>query len=149
MLIQLIHGPNLNLLGKREPAIYGTETLTDINARVKALASDLGHGLETFQSNHEGEIVERLQSFMGTNLGGILINPAAYGHTSIAIRDALQAVALPIVEVHMSNIHAREPFRHKTMLSDIAAGVVVGFGSDSYLLGLRGLIMHMDKISKK
>jgi 3-dehydroquinate dehydratase II len=149
VLIQLIHGPNFNLLGKREPSVYGAQTLDDLNAGIKSLANELGYELDAFQSNHEGELVEKIQQCLGTKVGGILINPAAYGHTSVAIRDALQAVNLPFVEVHMSNIHSREPFRHKTMLSDIASGVVVGFGSDSYLLGLRGLVAKISTNSHK
>lgn len=129
--------------------MYGAQTLDDLNASIKKLANELGYELDAFQSNHEGELVEKIQQCMGTNVGGILINPAAYGHSSVAMRDALQAVNLPFVEVHMSNIHAREPFRHKTMLSDIASGVVVGFGSDSYLLGLRGLIAKISADSHK
>lgn len=146
MFIQVITGPNLNLLGTREPSIYGSETLADIIVRCRALAKELGADLDDFQSNHEGELVEKIQQCMGIKCDGILINPAAYGHTSIAMRDAFQAVRIPFVEVHLSNVHAREEFRRHSMLSDVASGIVIGFGADSYLLGLRGLI---DKIQRQ
>ena len=146
MFIQVITGPNLNLLGTREPSIYGSETLADIIVRCRALAKELGADLDDFQSNHEGELVEKIQQCMGIKCDGILINPAAYGHTSIAMRDAFQAVRIPFVEVHLSNVHAREEFRRHSMLSDLASGIVIGFGADSYLLGLRGLI---DKIQRQ
>lgn len=135
----MIHGPNLNLLGKREPEIYGHQTLEDINGSLLALAEEQGVTLETFQSNHEGEIV----TFIGDHLGavdGIIINPAAYTHTSVAIRDALSAVAVPIVEVHLSNIYQREAFRHHSYISPIATGVISGFGVESYRLALRALL---------
>lgn len=137
--VLVINGPNLNLLGKREADIYGSTSLSEINVALTELGKELGLSVTCYQSNIEGELVERIQQCMGGEVDGILINPAAYGHTSIALRDALKAVALPFVEVHMSNIHAREEFRHKTYLSDCASGVIVGFGVDSYLLGLRGL----------
>jgi 3-dehydroquinate dehydratase-2 len=146
LFIQVITGPNLNLLGTREPSIYGSETLADIIVRCRALAKELGADLDDFQSNHEGELVEKIQQCMGIKCDGILINPAAYGHTSIAMRDAFQAVRIPFVEVHLSNVHAREEFRRHSMLSDVASGIVIGFGADSYLLGLRGLI---DKIQRQ
>jgi 3-dehydroquinate dehydratase-2 len=146
LFIQVITGPNLNLLGTREPSIYGSETLADIIVRCRALAKELGADLDDFQSNHEGELVEKIQQCMGIKCDGILINPAAYGHTSIAMRDAFQAVRIPFVEVHLSNVHAREEFRRHSMLSDLASGIVIGFGADSYLLGLRGLI---DKIQRQ
>jgi 3-dehydroquinate dehydratase-2 len=136
-----MHGPNLNLLGLREATIYGATDLVDINQQIEVVAMALEESIvEYFQSNYEGEMVERIQKCIGSGVNGILINPAAYGHTSIAIRDALKAVELPFVEVHISNTFAREPFRHKTFLSDIASGVVIGFGANSYLLGLRGLV---------
>ena len=137
--IQVIHGPNLNLLGQRETSVYGTMTLSDINSRLLELSQELRLDLQIMQSNSEGEIIECVHKAGKNNLNGILINPAGYGHTSIALRDALLAVALPFVEVHISNIYAREPFRHKTYLSDVAGGVILGFGVNSYLLGLRGL----------
>jgi len=139
--ILVIHGPNLNLLGRREATIYGATDLVGINQQIEVLAMELGVSVvEYFQSNYEGEIVERIQKCLDTPVKGILINPAALGHTSISIRDALKAVDLPFVEVHISNTFAREEFRHKTFLSDIASGVVIGFGANSYRLGLRGLV---------
>ncbi|GAB4270091.1 type II 3-dehydroquinate dehydratase [Deferrisoma sp.] len=144
MRVLVVHGPNLNLLGSREPGVYGAETLGAIEERLRALAAEIGVELEFFQSNHEGAIVDRIQEARG-RADGILINPAAYTHTSVAIRDALLAVGLPFVEVHLSNVHAREPFRHRSLLSDRAVGVVLGFGPDSYLLGLRGLVAHLAK----
>lgn len=144
MRVLVVHGPNLNLLGSREPGVYGAETLGAIEERLRALAAEIGVELEFFQSNHEGALVDRIQAARG-RADGILINPAAYTHTSVAIRDALLAVGLPFVEVHLSNVHAREPFRHRSLLSDRAVGVVLGFGPDSYLLGLRGLVAHLAK----
>jgi 3-dehydroquinate dehydratase II len=141
----VINGPNLNLLGKREASIYGASSLSEINVSLTELGKELGLDVTTYQSNIEGELVEKIHECMGGKVDGILINPAAYGHTSIALRDALKAADLPFVEVHMSNIHAREEFRHKTYLSDFAAGVVVGFGVDSYLLGLRGLAERLKR----
>lgn len=144
MNILVIHGPNLGLLGKREPDIYGSETLDDINAKLSALArqSDPGGSLEFFQSNSEGEIVDAIQKVPG-KFDGIVINPAAYTHTSVAVRDAILSVGVPAVEVHISNIHKREEFRHKSFVSPAALGVVSGFGSASYTLGLRGLLEHL------
>ncbi len=139
----VIHGPNLNLLGRREADFYGASSLSEINLALTALGKEIGVDVTCYQSNIEGELVEKVQKCMGSKVDGILINPAAYGHTSIALRDALKAVDLPFVEVHMSNIHAREEFRHKTYLSDFASGVVIGFGADSYLLGLRGLVERL------
>lgn len=136
--ILVVHGPNLNLLGLREPEVYGTLTLSDINEKLSALAKELSVDLEFFQSNIEGELVNAIQRVLAEEMQGVLINPAAYGHTSIAMRDALKAVAVPFVEVHISNIHARERFRRHTYLSDSALGQVMGFGWESYLLGLRG-----------
>ncbi|HEY9715069.1 MAG TPA: type II 3-dehydroquinate dehydratase [Chroococcales cyanobacterium] len=141
--ILVIHGPNLNLLGLREPEIYGDLTLQNINDLLDETAKDLGVTLEFFQSNVEGELVTTIQRALTEKFDGILINPAAYGHTSIAIRDALKAVSVPFVEVHLSNIHAREEFRHRTYLSDCASGIVVGFGKDSYTLGLLGLAARL------
>lgn len=137
---QVIHGPNLNMLGTREPGHYGSQTLTDIDEELIALGDQLGVRITTFQSNHEGEIVDKIQH-LKTN--GLIINPAAYTHTSIAIRDALLAVQVPFIEVHLSNIHRRDDFRHKSMLVDVAIGVVAGFGSHSYALALRGLHHHL------
>ena len=139
MKILVINGPNLNLLGVREPEIYGATTLADIQAELERLGAALSVTIEFFQSNHEGELVTRIQQGMG-QVDGILINPAAYTHTSVALRDALAATGLPFVEVHLSNVHAREPFRHRSLLADLARGQVVGFGPTSYFLGLRGLV---------
>ncbi len=139
MKILVINGPNLNLLGQREPGVYGAETLDSLLARLTALAIDLGVHLDTFQSNHEGALIDRLHAAMG-EVDGVLINPGAYTHTSIALRDAFLATRLPFVEVHLSNVYAREAFRHKSLLADIARGQVMGFGPDSYMLGLRGLV---------
>lgn len=139
MKILVINGPNLNLLGQREPGVYGADTLDAVLARLTALAIDLGVHLETFQSNHEGALIDRLHAAMGA-VDGVLINPGAYTHTSIALRDAFLATRLPFVEVHLSNVYAREAFRHKSLLVDIARGQVMGFGPDSYMLGLRGLV---------
>lgn len=140
MFIQVITGPNLNMLGKREPGIYGSETLDSIIGRCKTLAAELDCKMEAFQSNHEGALVDKIQECAAIKCDGILINPAAYGHTSIAMRDALLTVGIPFVEVHLSNIHAREEFRRRSMISDLAAGIVLGFGAESYLIGLRGLV---------
>jgi len=137
--ILVINGPNLNLLGQREPGVYGADTLDAVLARLTALAIDLGVHLETFQSNHEGALIDRLHAAMGV-VDGVLINPGAYTHTSIALRDAFLATRLPFVEVHLSNVYAREAFRHKSLLADIARGQIMGFGPDSYMLGLRGLV---------
>ena len=142
MKILVLHGPNLNLLGMREPGIYGSRTLADINASLEALSVDLGCDLSFFQSNIEGELIDAIQNAV-QDCHGILINPAAYTHTSIAIRDALSAVGLPCVEVHLSNIHKRESFRHISMIAPVAIGQMCGFGPDSYLLGLRALFNYI------
>jgi 3-dehydroquinate dehydratase-2 len=142
MQLLVLHGPNLNLLGSREPGLYGTSTLADIDAALGAQAAALGVGLQTFQSNHEGALVDRIHEARG-QVQGILINAAAYTHTSVALRDALLAVALPFVELHLSNTHAREPFRHHSTLADKALGVICGFGPDSYRLALDGLVAHL------
>lgn len=143
MRILVIHGPNLDLLGTREPGVYGTTTLAEIDAALLALAQELHVNLETVQSACEGEIVRAIGQARRQGVDGILINPAAYTHTSIAIRDAVAAVGLPTVEVHLSNVHAREPFRRHSRLAPVALGVVAGFGASSYLLGLRGLVEHL------
>jgi 3-dehydroquinate dehydratase-2 len=130
--ILVLHGPNLNLLGVREPEIYGRTTLSDIHARLEARARAAGVRLESFQSNHEGELVDRIQAAMEEGIDFILINPGAYTHTSVALRDALAAVSIPFIEVHLSNIHAREPFRHHSYLSDRAVGVICGLGAYGY-----------------
>ncbi len=139
MKIAVIHGPNLGLLGRREPEVYGTKTLANIDAELLSLAGELGVDIEFFQSNAEGEILDFIHKASG-HVDGFLINPAALTHTSVALRDAMLGVERPFVEVHLSNTAARESFRSTSFLADIAAGVVQGFGSESYLLGLRGLV---------
>lgn len=144
MRVLIIHGPNLNLLGRREPGIYGASTLQQINNNLKELAKEMDVEIKLYQSNSEGDIV----SFIGENADwadGIVINPAAYTHTSIAIRDALSAVCLPIVEVHLSNVFRREEFRHHSYISPIAVGVISGFGPESYYLALRALVNIINK----
>lgn len=136
MSILVLHGPNLNLLGTREPQVYGSTTLEQINADLAKMAQDHGHTLVAFQSNHEGALVDRIHAARLDGTRFILINPAAYTHTSVALRDALAAVALPFVEVHLSNIHRREPFRHHSYLSDLAEGVICGLGASGYRLAL-------------
>ncbi len=132
----MLHGPNLNLLGVREPGIYGADTLDAINARLVARAKAAGVTLHTFQSNHEGALVDRIQAARAEGIRFIVINPAAFTHTSVAIRDALAGVAIPFVEVHLSNVHAREPFRHHSYFSDKAVGTVVGLGPRGYEFAL-------------
>lgn len=139
MKIAVIHGPNLVLLGRREPEVYGRETLADVDRALTELARDLGIEVETFQSNHEGDILDFIHRNAAA-VDGFLVNPGALTHTSIALRDALLGVSLPFVEVHISNTQAREPFRRHSYLADVAAGVVSGFGVPGYLLGLRGLV---------
>lgn len=141
--IQVIHGPNLNLLGTRETSVYGKTTLAAINTMLKKIAQAEKIRLAVFQSNHEGEILDKIHAAKTCN--GILINPAAFTHTSVALRDALLAVAKPLVEVHLSNVYAREDFRKLSFISDIAVGVVSGFGALSYELGLRALLMHLQE----
>lgn len=142
MKIAVIHGPNLRLLGTREPEVYGTDSLDDINRKIENLAAESGVQVEFFQSNHEGEILDYLEEVRG-RAEGILINPGGLTHTSVSLRDALVAVGLPFVEVHLSNTASREGFRRRSYLSAVAHGVVLGFGADSYLLGLRGLVAHL------
>ncbi len=141
--ILVIHGPNLKLLGKREPEIYGKMTIEAIDRLLKDAAGELGAAIEIFQSNHEGEIVSRIGE-AAKRFDGILINPAAYTHTSVAIRDAVTAAGLPTVEVHLSNIYAREAFRHTSLIAPVAVGQVSGFGVESYRLGLTALVRHLE-----
>ncbi len=142
MQLLLLNGPNLNLLGSREPGLYGAATLEQIEAQLVQRAAERGVRLDCFQSNHEGALVDRIHQARGS-VAGILINAGAYTHTSIAIRDALLAVAIPYVELHLSNVHAREPFRHHSYLADRALGVICGFGAGSYGLALDGLLAHL------
>lgn len=139
MKVLVINGVNMNMLGIREPEKYGTMTLKDLEKELYAYSFELGIDLETYQSNHEGEIVEKIHSALNT-ADGIVINPGAYTHTSIAIRDALAAVNIPAVEIHMTNIHGREDFRHKSMIADVCTAQISGFGFNSYKLGLKGLV---------
>jgi 3-dehydroquinate dehydratase-2 len=134
--VLVIHGPNLNLLGTREPEVYGSVTLSDINVSLARLAETAGVDLESFQSNHEGALLERIHAAREQGVRAIIINPAAYTHTSVALRDALAAVAIPFVEVHLSNVHARESFRHNSYFSDLAVGVICGLGHEGYRLAL-------------
>ena len=142
MKLIVLHGPNINLLGKREPEVYGLLTMDEINQSIGQLAEELGCTVTFFQSNSEGDLIDAIQAAVD-NCDGILINPAAYTHTSIAIRDALSSVKLPFVEVHLSNIHRREEFRHTSLTAPVAVGQICGFGRDSYLLGLRALFSHL------
>ena len=142
MKILVLHGPNLNLLGTREPGVYGTTTLAGINSALAELAVQLGAAVDFFQSNSEGALIDAIQGAVASH-DGILINPAAYTHTSIALRDAIAAVGLPVVEVHLSNIHSREVFRHQSFIAPLAIGQIAGFGPDSYLLGLEALVRHL------
>ena len=136
--VLVLHGPNLNLLGTRETDVYGTATLDSIVARLRSLGEELGVAVDSFQSNSEGALVDAIQAAAG-NAAAIVINPAAYTHTSVALRDALAAVGLPAVEVHLSNIHAREGFRHESLTAPVCRGVIAGFGPDGYLLALRAV----------
>lgn len=140
--VGVVHGPNLNLLGKREPEVYGRDTLDSINGRLFAAAEELGVQLDAYQSNGEGALVDHIQH-VGTRVDGFLVNAGAYTHTSVALLDALAGVGRPFVEVHLSNLNARETFRHRSLLAPRAVGVVMGFGAESYLLGLMGLVRHL------
>lgn len=139
----VLHGPNLNLLGTREPQVYGHTTLADINAALQATAEAAGHQLQALQSNAEHELVDRIQAARADGTAFILINPAAFTHTSVAIRDALAAVAIPFIEIHLSNPHAREPFRAHSYFSDKAVGVICGFGADSYRYALDAALARL------
>ena len=142
--ILVLHGPNLNLLGTREPEHYGRVTLSDINLGLVRMAEAAGVDLEAFQSNHEGALIERIHAAREQGVRAIIINPAAYTHTSVALRDALAGVAIPFVEVHLSNVHAREPFRHHSYFSDLAIGVICGLGHEGYRLALEYLLNKLN-----
>ena len=147
--ILVIHGPNLNLLGTREPEVYGADTLAEINQDLTRIAEQKGVALQTFQSNSEGEIVDCIQQAASNKVEFIIINPAAYTHTSIAIRDAFLATRLPFIEVHLSNVYAREQFRKHSYLSDLAVGVISGFGINSYRLALEAASIHCQPPANK
>ncbi len=142
MRVAVLNGPNLNLLGEREPSRYGTITLAALEAETRSVAASLGVGLSWMQTNHEGVLVDAVQGLRGT-ADGAVINPAAWTHTSVALRDALLAVRVPFVEVHLSNIHAREPFRRLSLVADLAVGVVAGLGPAGYRFALEGLVAHL------
>ena len=144
--ILVIHGPNLNLLGQRETDIYGITSLADINKEMEKIGQQNGLAVSSFQSNHEGAIVDTIQDAAG-NIAGLIINPAAHTHTSIAIRDALVVLDVPIIEVHLSNIHRRESFRHRSMMADIATGQIIGLGVQGYYLALQAIRSLIDKTS--
>jgi 3-dehydroquinate dehydratase-2 len=144
--VLVLHGPNLNLLGTREPGIYGSTTLDDINRRLAEVATAAGAALSSFQSNLEGELVDRIQRAGRDGTQFIIINPAAYTHTSVAIRDALAAVNIPFVEVHLSNVHAREPFRHRSYVTDLAVGMICGLGPLGYELALEYALRYQGRI---
>ncbi|HTH93860.1 MAG TPA: type II 3-dehydroquinate dehydratase [Rhodocyclaceae bacterium] len=141
--ILVLHGPNLNLLGRREPDIYGATTLSDINTALQAQGAAAGFAVDCFQSNHEGDLIDRVHAAPAEDVGFIIINPAGYSHTSVALRDALAGVDIPFIEVHLSNIHAREEFRHHSYFSAIAAGVICGLGADGYRLALDNVISRL------
>jgi 3-dehydroquinate dehydratase-2 len=148
MRIAVVHGPNLNLLGRREPELYGSTTLGDVDAAVVALGGELGVEVASFQSNSEGALVDHVQE-SGARVDGFIVNAGAYTHTSVALRDALLGVERPFVEVHLSNVFARESFRHHSYLADRAVGVVAGFGVESYLLGLRALHSYLRRAGER
>ncbi|MET0893697.1 MAG: type II 3-dehydroquinate dehydratase [Pseudoxanthomonas sp.] len=139
----VLHGPNLNLLGSREPEVYGKTTLAEIDAALTAQAASAGHALESLQSNAEHVLVDRVQAARSDGTAFVLVNPAAFTHTSVALRDALAAVAIPFIEIHLSNPHTREPFRHHSYFSDLAVGVVCGFGADSYRYALEAALKRL------
>jgi 3-dehydroquinate dehydratase-2 len=142
--VLVLHGPNLNLLGRREPGIYGSTRLADIHQAMEAQANAAGVQLESFQSNHEGELIDRVQAAAAENVAFIIINPGGYTHTSVALRDALAAVDIPFIEVHLSNVHAREPFRRHSYFSDKAVGVICGLGAQGYELALQYALTRLD-----
>ena len=139
----VLHGPNLNLLGQREPAVYGRTTLVEIDADLAAIARESGHDLASFQSNSEGALIDRIHAAAKDETAFIVINPGALTHTSVSLRDALAAVAIPFVEVHLSNVHAREAFRHRSYIADLAVGVITGFGADGYRLALSAALRRL------
>lgn len=143
--ILVLHGPNLNLLGTREPEIYGSDTLEDVNQKLTQIAQDNGHHLQYLQSNAEYELIERIHAARNEGIDFILINPAAFTHTSVAIRDAIMGVNIPFIEVHISNVHARESFRHHSYFSDVAVGVICGLGIQGYEFALQSAITYLDK----
>ncbi len=145
MSVLVLHGPNLNLLGTREPEVYGSVTLGQIDAELAQIAQEAGRALQSFQSNHEGALIDRVHAARSDGTEAIIINPAGYTHTSVALRDALAAVALPFVEVHLSNIHRREPFRHHSYFSDLAEGVICGLGAAGYRLALQYLLARQPR----
>lgn len=139
----VLHGPNLNLLGTREPEIYGSETLAEVDARLQCFGSDIGLHIETFQSNHEGVLIDRIQQAKSAGFSALVINPGGYTHTSVALRDAIAGVGLPTIEVHLSNIHAREKFRQHSYIAPVAIGQICGLGTIGYELAIRGLLARM------
>jgi 3-dehydroquinate dehydratase-2 len=141
--ILVLHGPNLNLLGQREPEVYGRQTLADIDMELAGLAEQLNLAIDTFQSNHEGDLIDRIHASENNGFSGIIINPGGLTHTSVALRDAISAIELPVIEAHLSNIHARESFRNHSYVAGVVVGQVSGFGAASYLLALRGLAAHL------
>jgi 3-dehydroquinate dehydratase-2 len=142
--ILILHGPNLNLLGQREPYVYGHLTLDDINKKLVNAGNEMGVSVETFQSNSEGELVDALQQ-AGSGKDGVVFNPGGYTHTSVTLRDAIAAIPIPVIEVHISNVFAREEFRHHSMLAPACLGKITGFGWQSYLLGIQALVMTFEK----
>lgn len=145
MKILILHGPNLNLLGTREPEVYGRKTLEEINQELAELGVELGAEVIFFQSNHEGELLDRIHEAHRQKVSGIIINPGAFTHTSIALRDAISGVAIPTVEVHLSNVHARESFRQHSFIAPVAIGQICGFGSEGYRMALGGLITQLKR----
>ena len=139
----VLHGPNLNLLGSREPSVYGHDTLESINQRLASLAVAAGHHVQTLQTNAEHELIERVHAARSEGISFIILNPAGFTHTSVALRDALLAVGIPFIEVHLSNVHAREPFRHHSYFSDVAAGVITGLGALGYELAMRAALIRI------